>query len=75
MWFFPKKIAQYNPTTTDFDVAMIKLDRPIPAFSNTLMPACLPTAPITATAVAVGSKNRRICYVTGYGTQYEGQSG
>ncbi|OWA54746.1 putative Transmembrane protease serine 9 [Hypsibius exemplaris] len=66
---------QYDPDTTDFDVAMIKLATPIPAFSSTLMPACLPTAPITATAVKTGAFGRRICYVTGWGTLAAGERG
>ncbi|OWA54745.1 putative Transmembrane protease serine 9 [Hypsibius exemplaris] len=66
---------QYSPRTFDFDVALIKLARPIPAFSSTLMPACLPTAPINATAVETGAYGRRICYITGWGTLGAGERG
>ncbi|GAV06492.1 hypothetical protein RvY_16469-2 [Ramazzottius varieornatus] len=59
--------------STNNDVALIKLDSPIAAWSNTLMPACLPTQPQNASKVATGSKNREIGYVTGWGTLYENQ--
>lgn len=65
---------QYDADKTNNDIALIKLAEPISAFSNFLMPACLPAKPITGVTVQAGSKGRRICYVTGWGLKSEGQS-
>ncbi|OQV19739.1 putative Transmembrane protease serine 9 [Hypsibius exemplaris] len=56
------------------DVALIKLASPLGNFSDNLMPACLPSRPVNATAIRRGRKNRRICYVAGWGTTFKGQN-
>ena len=64
---------QYDSKTTNNDIALIKLASPILTFTDTLMPACLPTGPITARAVQTGTKGRRICYTAGWGRLSEKQ--
>jgi len=62
------KHPSYNtPLRKDNDIALIKLDRPVP-FSSDITPACLPR---TGEQIPVGKK----CFVSGWGkTDYAGQA-
>ncbi|XP_055338552.1 acrosin-like isoform X2 [Paramacrobiotus metropolitanus] len=56
-----------------FDVAIIKLARPI-TFSDSVQPMCLPSSAANATKTPItGSNNRPITYVAGYGLLSETQ--
>lgn len=59
--------------TKQADVALIKLKRTVGKFSNDLKPACLPTHHILdGEYVKSGPKDRRLCFVGGWGHTYEG---
>lgn len=55
---------QYNPSTLDFDVAMLELARPL-AFNKYIQPVCLPLA---IQKFPVGRK----CIISGWGNMQEG---
>ncbi|XP_036746745.2 transmembrane protease serine 9 isoform X1 [Manis pentadactyla] len=57
---------QYNPSTLDFDVAMLELARPL-AFNKYIQPVCLPLA---IQKFPVGRK----CVISGWGNTQEGNA-
>ena len=55
----------YNPTTFDYDIAMVKLEVPLEEFSVYIRPVCMPT-----NEQKFDEKSK--CYVTGFGRTQQG---
>ncbi|XP_026884421.2 transmembrane protease serine 13b isoform X1 [Electrophorus electricus] len=55
---------EYNPKTSDYDIALLKLSRPV-IMSNVVKPVCLPAFDMT---VSAGTQ----CWTSGFGTTQEG---
>ena len=59
--------------TKHSDIALIKLDRAVATIDNDTMPACLPSRYVGAGKYEqVGSYERKVCYVGGWGHTREG---
>ena len=56
---------QYHSTTFDYDIALVKLETPVPEFSVYIRPVCMPTADEKF------DKESK-CYVTGFGRTQQG---
>ncbi|OWA51235.1 putative Acrosin [Hypsibius exemplaris] len=62
--------------TSANDVALLKLAEPVPFFSETISPACLPTASIhDIPANSLLDGGRRVCFTAGWGLLAEGAPG
>lgn len=61
--------------TKHSDIALIKLDRAVATIDNDTMPACLPSRYVGAGKYEqVGSYERKVCYVGGWGHTREGET-